>query len=259
MLLGLEDNETVVFVPHKSLHFLPFQALHGPKGWLIEERAIATAPSASALAAIVRKPSIPADSLLAFGNPSLGKDDLPPLPGAEIEVERIAPQFATSTKYLREAATKARMMAEGPANSVLHIAAHAQVDEIDPMYSRIRLAAGEKGQSDVEAHELYRVNFGGVRLVTLSACDSGLGRVSGGDEFWGFKRTVLGAGARTLLATLWPVADESTPILMTRFYEGMKKVSVAESLRAAQMELIQTKEYSHPMFWAPFMLVGDWR
>jgi CHAT domain-containing protein len=257
--LSLQDDEIVVFVPHKSLHFLPLHALRGPKGWLIEERAIATAPSASALASIVGKPSVPADSVLALGNPLLASNDLPPLPGAEVEVERVALKFPTATKYVREAATKARFLTDGPKNSVLHVAAHAQVDEIDPMYSRIRLALSDKAQSDLEAHELYRVNLGEVRLVTLSACDSGLGRVSGGDEFWGFKRTVLGAGARTFLASLWPVVDESTPILMTRFYEGLKKMSGAEALRAGQLELIRSKEYSHPIFWAPFTLVGDWR
>jgi len=257
--LNLQENETVVFVPHKSLHFLPFQALRGPKGWLIEERALAAVPSASALVTMVRKPSIPADSLLALGNPLLAKNDLPPLPGAEIEIERIAPQFSTATKYLRDTATRARVLTEANGKSVLHIAAHAQVDDIDPMYSRIRLATSDKGQSDLEAHDLYRVNLGEARLVTLSACDSGLGRVSGGEEFWGFKRTVLGAGARTLLASLWPVADESTPILMTRFYEGLKKMSGAEALRAGQLELIRSKEFSHPFFWAPFILTGDWR
>jgi CHAT domain-containing protein len=86
-----------------------------------------------------------------------------------------------------------------------------------------------------------------------------MGKVSGGDEFFGFKRSFLVAGARTLLVTLWPVADESTARLMQSFYRHRETRPAAEALRLAQVEVSQRPAESAPIFWAPFVLVGDWR
>jgi CHAT domain-containing protein len=93
-------------------------------------------------------------------------------------------------------------------------------------------------------------------MVVLSACDSGVGRISAGDEFWGFQRTFLGAGARTLLVTQWPVYDDSTPYLMERFYLHLQTNSPADALRKAQMDLIASGKYAEPVHWASFMVVG---
>jgi CHAT domain-containing protein len=139
---------------------------------------------------------------------------------------------------------------------VIHIAAHARVDELDPLYSVVRLAPSPDGGGDLEAHEVYGMRLAATRMVVLSACDSGGGRISAGDEFWGFQRTFLGAGARTLLLTQWSVYDQSTLQLMQRFYAHLQTNSPAEALRKAQVELIQTGQFSEPVHWASFMLVG---
>jgi len=258
--LGLRTGETLLVAPHRALHFLPFQALRGAGGWLVEERPLAYVPSGSALGALVLRASVPGGALLALGNPTLPVGDLPPLPGAEAEVERIAGAFPQKATYLRGEATKGRFVAEAPASAVVHVAAHAEVDEIDPMYSRIRLAGENRAFADLEAHEFYGMDLSRVRLVALSACDSGLGRVSGGDEFWGFKRTLLSAGVRSLLVSLWPVADASTPALMEKFYAPRAPgASAAAAMRDAQVALIRSPKYGHPMFWAAFNLEGDWR
>ncbi len=211
------------------------------------------------MAALAFRSSTPGEALVAFGNPLLLAGDLPSLPGAEIEVEKISALFADKSTFLREAATKERFVATSLASAYVHVAAHAQVDDIDPMYSRIRFSADANGKGDLEAREFYSLNLSGTRLVTLSACDSGLGKVANGDEFWGFKRTLLGAGVRTMVVSLWPVADDSTPRLMQRFYESLRVASSAEALRSGQLELLQKSEFSHPYYWAPFTLFGDWR
>jgi CHAT domain-containing protein/Flp pilus assembly protein TadD len=252
----LPDGFRVVFVTHKGLHLLPFQALIGPKGWLVEERAISTAPSASVLVSLQRNRGTLQEGLLALGNPASTGGD-PPLPGAESEVKKISAVMRGSETFIGKDATKARFMSRAPANGIVHIAAHSIVDELDPLYSVVRLAASGDGAGDLEAHEVYRMPLSGTRMVVLSACDSGSGRISAGDEFWGFQRTFLGAGAHTLLLTHWPVYDDSTAQLMERFYVHLQKNAPSEALRKAQLEFIQSGTYAAPVHWASFMVVGS--
>jgi CHAT domain-containing protein len=142
---------------------------------------------------------------------------------------------------------------------VLHVGAHAEVDEIDPLYSVIHLARSEKVTGELEAHEIYRVNLQQNAIVALSACETGLGRVSRGDEPWGFTRPILSAGAPAMLVSLWPVEDAATARLMARFYKDLSAGPARDALRAAEREVLSDPRTSHPFFWAPFVLVGDWR
>ena len=251
----LPDRHRVIFVAHKGLHLLPFQALHGSRGWLVQEHAIGTAPSASVFAAMRRQGGTLHSGMLALGNPTSTAGD-PPLPGAENEVKKISTVMKGSETFIGRDATKARFMSRAPASGIVHIAAHSIVDELDPLYSVVRLATSAEGGGDLEAHEVYRMRLTGTRMVVLSACDSGSGRISAGDEFWGFQRTFLGAGAHTLLLTYWPVYDDSTAQLMERFYVHLQKDTPAEALRKAQLEFIQSAKYAAPVHWASFMVVG---
>lgn len=92
------------------------------------------------------------------------------------------------------------------------------------------------------------------RLVVLSACQSGIGRVEGGDEVQGLNRAFIYAGAGGVVASLWSVSDRSTFELMDYFYGGLGAKSPAEALREAQIKLM--KEYPSPYYWAPFYLTG---
>ena len=256
--LELREGERVVFVPHSVLHYLPFAALRGPRGWLVEERAVASAPSASALIAIMQRPFLDQTQVLALGNPDLGEARLA-LPGAEREVQEIRAIYPTASVFTRRDATKERFVTAAPENTLVHVATHATVDDIDPLYSMIRLSAGDGRIGDLEAHEVYGLRLDKTRVVVLSACATGMGRVASGDEFLGFERVFLGAGARTLIVTLWPIVDVSTARLMTTFYKDLKSQPVADALRQAQIEMIRSPQYSDPVFWAAFSAVGDWR
>jgi CHAT domain-containing protein len=97
-------------------------------------------------------------------------------------------------------------------------------------------------------------------LVTLSACDSALGKEMGGEGLVGLTRAFQFAGARSVLASLWSVSDVSTADLMTRFYGYLREGrSKDEALRAAQVDLIRSQDFAHPYYWAAFQLTGDWR
>ena len=256
--LSLRAGEALIVVPHDVLHYVPFHALRGPARWVVEERAVSFAPSATAAAHLLGRPLRPREHLLALGNPDLGSRRLA-LPAAEREVQRLQALFPGAEAHLGKAATKARLLSRAPGSGLIHIAAHADVDEVDPLYSIIRLAPGEGMPGDLEAHEVYRLALARAALVTLSACDTGLGRVSRGDEIWGFTRAFLSAGSPALVVSLWPVDDEATARTMEQFYDGLRRGSARNALRAAQLTLLRDARTAHPFFWAPFALVGDVR
>jgi CHAT domain-containing protein len=183
--------------------------------------------------------------MLALGNPDLG---LPifDLQNAENQVMRLKALYPQTDVFLRGAATKAQLMSQAPGKNVVHVAAHAEIDQVDPLHSIIHLARTKSGPGDLKAYEIYRLDLKNTKLVTLSACESGFGKVSRGDEIWGFTRTFLSAGARSLLVSLWPVEDQSTAELMSRFYDNWRHNPTAESLRTAQLNLLRDERTSHP-------------
>jgi CHAT domain-containing protein len=183
---------------------------------------------------------------------------VPPLPGAELEVRQISDLFGRSRVFLRGDATRATFTRSARAAGVLHVAAHAEVDRIDAMSSRILLAASDTDRGLLEARDVFALDLSGVRLVTLSACESALGQVARGDEILGFTRSFFAAGVHTLIASLWPVADNSTQLLMVRLYTELKGGADAMSaMRSAQLAVMRTRGMSHPFFWAPFNVIGD--
>ncbi len=252
--LQLPTGVELIIAPHKTLHLLPFQALRDEKKWLVERHPITTVLSASLLRANL--PSAAAAVLAAVGNPDLGGGEWA-LPGAEQEVKDVQALYPQNSVFVRKEATKGRLTLAAPGADVVHVAAHAVVDDIDPMYSSIKLASAGLAGADLEAQELARLALGRVQLITLSACNSGVGRVSGGDEFMGFKRAILAAGAQSALLSLWAVEDDSTRILMGEFYKAWKTESKARAVQTAQLKLLADPKYSNPFFWAAFTLVGS--
>lgn len=178
-----------------------------------------------------------------------------------------------------------------PQNDILHFATHVELSENDPLSSAILLAKDDKEDGRLEVREIFGMDLH-VSLVVLSACETGLGKLSSGDDLVGLTRAFIYAGTPSVVASLWNVEDSSTAALMASFYKNLKTMSKVESLRDAQLQLIrgearsdllarrgiggvgklgevpETKSQSpipnslsvstsHPYFWAPFILVGD--
>jgi CHAT domain-containing protein len=196
---------------------------------------------------------------VGFGNPDLGKAELS-LPGAQREVQQISGLFPNPQVFFRRDATKARFRDIAGKSGMLHVAAHAEVDDVDPLYSRVLLSPEGSDNGRLEAREIFDLDLTRVRLVTLSACESGLGKVERGDEIIGFTRSFLSAGVSGLIVSLWPVSDESTELLMSTLYQQLRAgQSVQDAMRAGQVALLHERRFSHPFFWAPFNLIGNWR
>lgn len=256
--LQLKQGQRLIIVPHGPLHYLPFQALRVDGAWLIERHPLSLAPSLNiAMGLTQRNLKVPA-SLTAFGNPRV--EDSLDLPGASREVKELAQLFPRNQLFIGAAATKTAFRAKADGSPLLHMAAHAQADRLDPLHSRI-LLANEGGQrSFLEVSELSGMNLSNTALVTLSACESGLGRVDRGDEVQGFPRGFLMAGSSALIVSLWPVADDAAELLMRTLYRELARgTDLQRAMQAGQLAVLQQPRTAHPFFWAPFNLIGNWR
>ncbi|VWX58597.1 conserved hypothetical protein [Burkholderiales bacterium 8X] len=256
--LKLKAGERLVIVPHGPLHYLPFQALRLEGRYLIETHPVSVAPSMSIAVQLARRSPTVAADLTAFGNPRIA--DKYDLPGAETEVKELARLFPRNSVYTGIQATKTQFRDIAARSPIVHVAAHAEADQIDPLYSRI-LLANENGQENfLEAHEILGLPMQGTALVTLSACESGLGRIAQGDEVLGFTRSFLSAGTSSLISSLWPVSDDATAVLMGTLYAELAKGrDVQQAMQAGQLAVLREPKLAHPFFWAPFNLIGNWR
>ena len=258
--LEIPAGKRIIIVPHGPLHYLPFQALRLDGQYLIERNPISIAPSISIAAKLAERTPTVAAQLVAFGNPTINPDVADPLPGAEREVHALSQQFPGATLFFKEQANKTNFQGSAPNARLLHVAAHAVADTLDPLHSKV-LLADENGQPNyLEAKDVMGMDLKGTALIALSACESGLGRVEDGDEVLGFTRSFLSAGTSTLLASLWPVSDAATETLMTTLYDDLAKgEQVQDAMRDAQRAVLANPETAHPFFWAPFNLIGNWR
>jgi len=192
------------------------------------------------------------------------KDNLSDLPGTETEINIISNLFKekniNSQVYLKEAASETAIKSGSLKNySLVHFATHGIVDENSPELSRIFLYTDSEAEDgNLFAGEIYNLELN-AQLVALSACQTGLGKISKGEGVIGLSRALVYAGARSLIVSFWSVADESTATLMTDFYKQLLEnptESYSGDLRQAKLNLLRQGDYAAPYYWAPFILIG---
>jgi tetratricopeptide (TPR) repeat protein len=236
----------LIVVPHDVLHALPFHALHDGSRFLVDDVAVAYAPSATVYYLCATRPLVTKDRALVLGVPD-GR-----APRIRDEVRDVAACLRRARLYTGRRASRRRLEAEGPGCGVVHIATHGGFRHDNPMFSSIRLGDGE-----LHLFDLYALRLP-AGLVTLSGCATGRGVVVGADEVLGLTRGLLYAGASAVLVSLWDVQDTSTARLMTAVYRGMQSTpDLAVALQEAMVAL--KAELRHPYYWAPFLLVGHHR
>ena len=238
-------DRQLVIVPHGALHYLPFQALHDGKQYLIERREISYAPSAVVLQQCLKRPKHHFRSASLFAVPD------EQIPGVSDELRAVEPIFPQVTRFFDQAATTEALRQNAGDVDVLHLACHAQFRSDNPLFSSLILADGRFTARDAYG---LKLNCG---LVTLSGCETGMNAVAPGDELMGLARGFLSAGSPIVMMSLWTIDDEATAELMVAFYSELASTqSPATALRTAQMKLLQQRP--HPFFWSPFVLVGRW-
>ena len=267
----LAGKTHLVLVPDGPLHTLPFQALQDSSGkHLIERTSLSYAPSVSALLAMVelgdrrRKPVADELPLLAFGRPQVDAG-LSDLPATEREVRTIGRLFGAGAEVVTGAeASEERFKTTAARARCLHLATHGLLNEKAPFYSALALAHGAAEDGRLEARELLELDLH-ADLVVLSACETALGKTVRGEGVLGLPWSLFVAGTPSTVVSHWQVEDETTGMLMASFYRGMLPAAKTpalpkgQALRAAQLSLLRDKKHAHPYYWAPAVLIGDWR
>jgi tetratricopeptide (TPR) repeat protein len=237
------EKRNLIVVPFRLLHYVPFQALHDGKCYVVENRQVSLAPSASVLQHCLSKPHRKSENALLIGF----ADEKIPLVNSEIKI--IGEIFKNNVSLTNQEANFANFKKHAANFDILHIACHGQFRRDNPMFSSLQLADDRITVRDVCAMKLN------ADIVTLSACETGLNSIFAGDELLGLSRGFLSAGASSMLLSLWTVNDAATGELMQIFYSELKNgKSASESLRTAQRSFI--KRGLHPYFWSPFVLIG---
>ncbi|MBV8516180.1 MAG: CHAT domain-containing protein [Acidobacteria bacterium] len=249
----------VWIVPHGVLHYVPFGALQNPQNerYLVQDYTLTYAPSASAIAFLRQKESPVTGHALVLGDPDAGSERQR-LPGAEREAEDIARALGVKPVLGKEA-TEELLYGLAGKYDLVHIAAHGEYDARNPLFSRIALAPTKTRDGNLEVHEILSdVDLTGVNLVVLSACSTGAGVRSGGDEITGLTRAFLYGGTPGVIASLWDIGDDAAEALMKIFYEHLLHgATAAEALRDAQCEMLKNPRFRSPAAWAAFTLTGD--
>lgn len=249
---GLITAKKILIVPHGVLHYMPFNALASDKDCLVDHFTIRILPSAAVLSYLAQKEKQPGLKTLIMGNPDLG-DCRYDLAFAEDEARAIADIMPGSTVLVKGSATTSFLIKNGSQYNRIHIAAHGLFDPDDPLHSALLLAKDSENDSYLTAGDLYGLSLN-ADLITLSACETALGKVLKGDDVIGFTRGFLYAGARSIVSSLWMVDDRATRDLMIDFYKNLTDMDKDEALRQAQLDI--KKRYPHPHYWAAFQLTG---
>lgn len=262
LLRPLEDEldragvSTLVFVPDGSLRTIPLAALHDGQGYVLERFAVATTPGLT----LTDPRPIPRDrvQLLAAGLTE-SVQGFPPLPAVDRELSAISDLY-DGQLLENDAFSMGNVEAElqsGRPYDIVHVASHGQF-ESDVRQSFLLTSDTRLTMDKLEGFMgVTAFRDRPVELLTLSACQTAVGDDRAA---LGLAGVAIKAGARSALATLWSVNDSASSELVTEFYRQLRDaaLSKADALRAAQLAMLQDGRFAHPVYWSPFLLIGNW-
>jgi CHAT domain-containing protein len=250
----IEDVDIIGIIPHKVLHLLPFQSLmDSDNHFFAESKQVYYTPSLSTLAALKDRKTNVSEKMLAM---ALGDIDLlgfSGLPGTKLEVQNISSSNENIVTRYEENSTETYFKDVASSYGRIHLATHGYMDATQPLFSFVLFAPTDVDDGMLTVTEVFEMSLNS-ELVVLSACQTGLGALSKGDDIVGLSRAMLYAGTENVIVSLWSVADEHTALLMTEFYSYLKDYEPTEALQRAQKSIM--KLYPSPFYWAPFQLVG---
>jgi CHAT domain-containing protein len=278
--------ENLIIVPHKDLHFLPFQTLlSGPGRFLIEDHVISYAPSTAVLYYCLNENAAAGNNFLgvALGNLTVGT--FPGLPGTELELDELSKLYPDMLSQRREGFSETFLKKNIHDKNYIHIATHGILNKAQPLYSYLLMSSSDQDDGRLTVNEIFGMDLQ-CKLITLSACETGLGDIGEGDDFIGLSRAFIYAGSASVIVSLWKVDDAMTAWIMVRFYQYIQHgYAAAEALALAQRDLIQrgiktenkrgavdeemsremmiaittrnNETLKNPFYWAPFVLIGN--
>lgn len=249
----LDSATTLIISPSGRLRYIPFQALHDGERFLVEKHCVTVVTRVGAFEPH-QAVDIAQTGILALANPDGS------LEAAEVEVREIRKIWRPFEAYYGPEATMENLRDNARYYPIIHLATHGVLRNDRPQESFL-LMAGGRGSNRLTFREISLLPLERTYLATLSACQTALGDKGEGSEISGLAYEFEQQGAATVVASLWAVNDASTADFMIEFYSRLRQpeVSKAEALQAAQLKLLAAPETQHPYFWAPFIMIGDWR
>jgi len=273
----LNAGRQLCVVADKVLNRLPFAALvsNASGRRLFEERALVHSPGASVFVVASEsarvKGQAAGEGVLSVGDPAFDREKfrgLPPLPAAEREAREVAALYEAQPLLGAEAG-EAEVTSAMRGAGLIQLATHYVIDKGSPLRSSLLLAgdarrggASPSTDGELQTFEVYRMKLPRARLVVLSACQTGVERVYGGEGAVGVARPFIAAGAPLVVASLWPVESEPTAELMIALHRHRTRggLATAEALRHAQLDMLASPDprHRHPKHWAAFTLIGGY-
>jgi CHAT domain-containing protein/Tfp pilus assembly protein PilF len=284
------DAKHLLVSPDGSLNLIPFETLRAVNGrFLVEDATISYLTTGRDLVRMLApRPGSERDIVFAnpdFGEPAAQLTNFTPLAATASEAQRIGALFPNAELKLGGAANeKAAKALRAP--RILHIATHgfflqdgsaAEIGDVDSraanaatrienplLRSGLALAGANRRRTSgddgiLTALEAANLNLWGTKLVTLSACDTGVGVVRNGEGVYGLRRAFFLAGAESLVMSLWPVSDQITREMMAGYYTGLKEgLGRGAALRRMQLKMMKRTGRAHPFYWSSFIQAGEW-
>ncbi len=272
--LKTDEINTLVFVLDGYFRNIPIAALWDSKTkqFLINKYAVAITPGLQLLGPKrLQRKQLKAlvAGLTTTEESKINIDGIPfkfdPLPNVKIEVETIKNILPNSTLILNEQFTREKLIRKLNSSSypVIHLATHGNFSS--NLEETFILTASDDYININELQDLLKAGKArkpdAIELIVFSACDTAAG------DKWatlGMAGVAIKAGASSTMGTLWAVEDKSTSLFIDKFYQKLKskldnkQLSKAESLQQAQLNLLKNKNYQHPYFWSPFVIIGNW-
>lgn len=256
-----QNVKYILIIPSGLIYYVPFQALIYPSNgtfhYLVEKYTISYQNGNTVLNTLTRmRLNVHNYRLLALGDPDGS------LPNAAEEIQAIKNEFPGASKtFLGKNATKDVLFKYSGDYNIIHFATHARLNYFNTYQSYILLAKSKKYSKKLTRNDIYsnKMKLNGVELVTLSACETGVGEKNPKSEVENIANAFLRRNVSSVVASLWSVSDVSTKELMVYFYKNIKTIPKSEALREAQLYLLKNTYYNNPYYWAAFVLIGDWR
>ena len=271
-----DEIDQLVIIPDAVIGSIPFEALVYEKSvsnqvkdnkYLINKYAVGYDYAATLFVNKAKNTTVSDKTGILLAAPVTFESNgqyLQQLPDSKKEIEEIEKLF--SSAQMKTVSSTGPDASEEMIKSIslsdfqfIHLATHGIVNQSRPELSRVFLCPGSTEDGSLYSGEIYNLKFN-ANLVTLSACETGLGQVAKGEGIVGLSRALQYAGAQNLIVSLWQVADKSTADLMIEFYNhslNSPRRGYADDLRAAKLSLLQSEDYYNPYFWAPFILIGQ--
>ncbi|MEX0986365.1 MAG: CHAT domain-containing protein, partial [Bacteroidales bacterium] len=229
----LREVETIGIVPHKVLHLLPYQCLMDQQNhFLAEKKQLFYTPGLNTLSVMKKRSSVANNGILAMAIGDLEIMGFTGLPGTSVEVENIARLNENLHTYFGESTTESVFKELADRYGHIHLATHGYMDQSQPLFSFVLFAPTNHDDGLLTVNEIFTMSLN-TELIVLSACQTGLGTFSEGDDMVGLSRAFLYAGSDNVMVSLWSVSDYQTAYLMTEFYKHIDKVGPVSALHKA--------------------------